>query len=196
MKIPHLASSLLATSLVIAAACSSSQPVTEQPVETAAPTSDMPEPAPTTTETAAPTAAPTETAAPTAAPTTPPPPAKKAWKDMTFDERKKFMATDVMPAMAKTFQEFDAKEFAKFECVTCHGDAGKGDKATFKMPNPKLPKLDPKDNFKKHAKQQKWLDFMMQKVTPQMMQILGEAPFDPASGAGFGCGDCHEMVKK
>jgi hypothetical protein len=190
MKI-QLASSLLALSLAIAA-CGGGQQTTDQPVETAAPTSDMPEPPVTSTEpTAEPTA--TATAAPTA--TTPPPPEKKAWKDMSFDERKKFMATEVMPAMAKTFQEFDAKEFAKFECVTCHGDAGKGDKATFKMPNPKLPTLDPKDNFKKHAKQQKMLDFMMQKVTPQMQQILGLAPFDPAAGTGFGCGNCHNMVK-
>ncbi|NUO50557.1 MAG: hypothetical protein HOV80_17005 [Polyangiaceae bacterium] len=191
MKI-HLASSLLALSLAIAA-CSGGQKTSDQPVETAAPTSDMPEPPATSEPTAAPTGEPT--GAPTGAATTPPPPEKKGWKDMSFDERKKFMATEVMPAMAKTFQEFDAKHFAKFECVTCHGDAGKGDKATFKMPNPKLPTLDPKDNFKKHAKQQKMLDFMMQKVTPQMQQILGLAPFDPAAGTGFGCGNCHNMVK-
>lgn len=187
MKLSYLASSLLAISLAVAAACGGGKTTTEQPVETAAPTSDMPEP-PVTSE---PTAEPTASATPTAEPTPPP----KTWKDLSFDERKKFMATEVMPAMSKTFAEFDAKEFAKFECVTCHGDAGKGDKATFKMPNPKLPKLDPKDNFKKHAKKQKELDFMMQKVTPQMMQLLGAQPFDPASGQGFGCGGCHQMAK-
>ena len=192
MKIPHLATSALVISL-LAAACSGGQKQTDQPVETAAPTSDMPEP-PVTGE---PTSAPPEpTAAPTTTAQTPPEPPKKTWKDMNLDERKKFMATEVMPAMSKTFQEFDAKEFAKFECVTCHGDAGKGDKATFKMPNPKLPTLDPKDNFKKHqAKHQKDLDFMMQKVTPQMQQLLGAQPFDPASGQGFGCGNCHNMKK-
>ncbi|MBL9021500.1 MAG: hypothetical protein JNL21_04845 [Myxococcales bacterium] len=194
MKISYLASSVLAISLAVAAACGGGQPTTEPPVETAAPSSDMPDPPATAVPTSEPAAS--ASAAPTAE-TPPPPPAKKAWKDMTADEKKKFMATDVMPAMAKTFGEFDAKEFGKFECVTCHGDAGKGDKATFKMPNPKLPKLDPKDGFKKHAaKHQKDLDFMMQKVTPQMAQLIGAQPFDPATGQGFGCAGCHEMVKK
>ncbi len=194
MKISHLASTLLALSIAAAAACGGGKTQTDQPVDTAVPTSDMPDVPPTSDPTAAPTA--TETAAPTATATTPPPPAKKTWKEMNLDERKKFMATEVMPVMSKHFQDFDAKEFAKFECVTCHGDAGKGDKATFKMPNPKLPKLDAKDNFKKHEKKKKELDFMMQKVTPEMQKILGAQPFDPASGQGFGCGSCHEMAKK
>lgn len=192
MKISFLASSVLVISVAVAAACGGSQPTSEQPVETAAPTSDMPEPPPTSEPTSEPAAS--ATTAPTAEP--PPVPEKKAYKDLTLDEKKKFMATEVMPAMGKTFGEFDAKEFGKFECVTCHGDGAKGDKASFKMPNPKLPKLNPKDNFKKHAaKHQKDLDFMMQKVTPQMAQLLGAQPFDPATGQGFGCGGCHEMKK-
>ena len=176
-----LGSALGLASLV---ACSSSQPApVDQPVTTAEATSapDMPAEPPATA-----------TAEPTAAATAePPPPAKKAWKDMDFEEKKKFMAEEVTPKMGKMMTEFDAKEFPKVECGTCHSDL-----KTFKMPNTKILKLDPKDGFKKHmAKHGKMVEFMMQKVTPEMTALLGHSPFDPATGQGFGCGGCHVMVK-
>jgi hypothetical protein len=73
--------------------------------------------------------------------------------------------------------------------VTCHGpDAKKGE---FEMPNPKLPKLDPKDNFKAHKKEAEVVKFMMERVVPEMATLLGEEPYDPAKQEGFGCFDCH-----
>lgn len=187
--------------LATAAACSST-PTTEEPVATATATATD---TATSTATATATATATETAtasatttssatapASTSAPATSSAPAKKAWKDLTHDEKMAVMRSDVMPQMSKKFQEFDAKEFGKFECATCHGKGGQ--KANFKMPNPELPKLNPENNFAAHKKDQKWLDFMFQ-ITPQMAGILNAAPWDPATKTGFGCFSCHTMKK-
>ena len=64
---------------------------------------------------------------------------------------------------------------------------------SFKMPSADLPKLDASpDGFKKlAAKHPKVFDFMMKQVEPQMAQLLGEPAYDPATGKGFGCFDCH-----
>jgi hypothetical protein len=177
--------------VVVAAACGGGQTTTPNP--------DGPTPLPTDQPTAMPTseptmamtadAAPTMSASASATPTTPPAPT--AWKDMNHDQKIEFMKAKVMPAMMADFQAFDAKKFKDFTCATCHGPGAKEGK--FKMPNDKLPKLSPADNFKKHAKQKAMLDFMMQKVTPTMTSLLGAQPFDPKSMQGFGCGGCHVM---
>lgn len=179
---------LLPVAVGIAAACGGTkptpQPVDTAPVETAAPvetTAPTTEPPPATTSTPAPTA----TTAPTA------PPAPVGWKEMKFDQRMELMKTKVMPLATTLFQGYDAKKFKDVTCATCHGDGAKA--GNFKMPNPKLPKLDPKDNFKKHAKNQKMLDFMMQKVTPEIGNAIG-LPMSPDPTQGFGCGSCHIMT--
>jgi hypothetical protein len=105
------------------------------------------------------------------------------------------MKTVVFPAMKTHFQEFDAKEFKDFTCVTCHGAGAKEGK--FKMPNAKLPKLDPKDDFAKHKKKEaKTLAFMMEKVAPEMTKLLEVEPYDPKTNQGFGCFNCHTMAGK
>lgn len=182
-----LLSSVLAFA-VIAAACGGSKTTTQNPDPmpdtTSVATADvMPEP--TTVATADPV--------PTAAPTATTPPAPTAWKDMNHDQKIEFMKAKVMPPMMADFQAHDAKKFKDFTCATCHGPGAKEGK--FKMPNDKLPKLSPADSFKKHAKQKPMLDFMMQKVTPNMANLLGAPAFDPATGQGFGCGGCHVMQK-
>ena len=60
-------------------------------------------------------------------------PPQVAWKDMTFDQKKAYMKEAVTPTMKPIFQAFDAKEFKKFDCVTCHGKDGVERK--FKMPS-------------------------------------------------------------
>jgi len=111
---------------------------------------------------------------------------------MTFDQKKAHMQTVVAPEMTTLFQGFDPKKFEKVTCATCHGKDG--EKNQFKMPNPKLPKLDPKDGFKKHmqGKTAEMTKFMMEKVTPKMQSMLpGVAPYDPNTQQGFGCFGCH-----
>src|SRR5262252_5175409 len=61
------------------------------------------------------------------------------WEKMSKDERKKYMKTVVAPEMKKLFVAFDAKHYSNMGCPTCHGDSATD--GTFKMPNPKLPKL-------------------------------------------------------
>ena len=122
-------------------------------------------------------------------------PAKPAWDDMTIDQKKEVMKTEVLPKMKQLFQGFDSKRFAEMSCTTCHGAGAKEGK--FSMPNPKLPKLDPANGFEKHKKKDpKIVAFMMEHVSPEMAKILGEAPYDPATNKGFGCFDCHTMSGK
>ncbi len=142
----------------------------------------MPVPEPTATE--EPTAAPEPTEAPE-------PPKAPGWDDLDHEQKKAFMKEKVLPKMKEVFSEFDAKRFADVKCTTCHGPGVKDDK--FDMPNPKLPKLDPKDHFAKHKKKAKMLTFMMEKVAPAMRELLGEEEFNPETMKGFGCGNCHTM---
>jgi hypothetical protein len=112
---------------------------------------------------------------------------------MSHDERLNVMKTAVLPNMKAAFQGFDAKDFADFQCKTCHHEnpgTAKGKK--FAMPNPGLPKLDfanmMKDDMAKHPDTVK---FMHEVVVPQMSKMLGVEPFDMKTMKGFGCGGCH-----
>ena len=121
------------------------------------------------------------------------PKAGTAWKDMSKEERAAFMKKTVMPGMKTDFVAFDAKEFGEMSCATCHGDGAK-DKS-FKMPNPKLPKLlATEEGFKKlNAEHPDAMKFMSQKVVPDMAAALGVAPYDPKTHQGLGCFACHTM---
>jgi hypothetical protein len=111
---------------------------------------------------------------------------------MSHDQRLELMKTVVMPKMKELFSAFDPKHYSDMKCTTCHGDGVK-DK-TFKMPNPKLPKLSFTDHFKKHMdKKPEMTKFMMEKVVPEMATLLGTQPFNPETKQGFGCMGCHNV---
>jgi hypothetical protein len=128
-------------------------------------------------------------------------PPEVAWKDMTAEQKGKYMKVVVTPKMKPVFQEFDKKEFAKFNCNTCHG---KNPKATkFKMPSPDIDALPgTPEAFQAMMKEKptwpKFAEFMSQKVKPQMALLLGQVEFDPKKpeAGGFGCQNCHVIDKK
>jgi hypothetical protein len=125
-----------------------------------------------------------------------------AWKDMSEEQKGKFMKDVIVPKMKPLFQEFDGKKFAKFNCASCHGKDPKDRK--FKMPAPAAdvhPLPGTPEGFKaameKNAEWPKWTKFMGEKVKPQMATLLGLPEFDPKNPAagGFGCMQCHSIEK-
>ncbi|HEX5058492.1 MAG TPA: hypothetical protein VFV99_03985 [Kofleriaceae bacterium] len=121
-----------------------------------------------------------------------PPPADMAFKDMNADQRMAFMKHTVLPAMKQTFSAFDPK-FANMNCKTCHGKGAED--GSFEMPNPDLPRLPKPDAFMAFAQDPKhapWVKFMIEKVEPEMANLLKMKPFDPQTNTGdFSCHACH-----
>ena len=192
MKLIHSCLALFACASLLAAACGGTQPNPETAPPPAA-ESAAPSAAPAVAS-AAPAPAASSSATPAPEASAAPAPAKAAinWDAMDHQQRLEHMKTVVMPRMKELFAGADAHRYADMKCVTCHGDGAKDQ--TFKMPNPKLPKLSYTDNFKKHmAKTPEITKFMMEKVVPEMASLLGEQPYDPATHKGFGCAECHLM---
>lgn len=113
------------------------------------------------------------------------------WENMDHATRKDYMHDVVVPRMREVFRGFDSVEFAELKCGVCHG-AGVKDQS-FKMPNPKLLKLPSTQEGWKRLSDKKgnWMKFMSTQVKPEMAKLLGMQPFDPKTGKGFGCSNCH-----
>ncbi|MBL8972968.1 MAG: hypothetical protein JNK56_20440 [Myxococcales bacterium] len=114
--------------------------------------------------------------------------------DLSKEDQKRFMKEVFVPPMREAFQTFDAKDFEKFTCATCHGAGAK--EGRFEMPNPDIERLpQTPEGFaelaKKHPKE---LEFMKEKVTPLAAKLLNEPLYDPATHKGFGCFECHMAV--
>jgi hypothetical protein len=129
-------------------------------------------------------------------------PPEVAWKDMTKDQKMKFMKAVVNPKMKVTFQKFDPKAFEKFGCATCHGKDAKD--REFKMPNPKadihpLPDNGPEFQalMAKKPTWPKFAKFMGEEVNPQLAGLLNLPKFDPKKPDpnAFGCKNCHTLQK-
>ncbi len=112
------------------------------------------------------------------------------WEAMDRKARMKFMSSKVLPEMKTIFKEYNEKEFGSFNCKTCHGDDIK--EVDYKMPNAPIFEL-PADNPIQAAKDydEEVTAFMVDKVMPQMAELLGEE-YDRETGAGeHGCLSCH-----
>ena len=109
---------------------------------------------------------------------------------MTNEQKGAFMKKHVTPKMGEVFKSMSADRYADFGCVTCHGPE-------WKTPTAFLPKLTMKDGkFTAMADKPKVVEFMMQKVTPEMAKIFGKPAYDPKTNEGFGCGGCHTIEMK
>jgi cytochrome c553 len=116
----------------------------------------------------------------------------QAWEQMSFDERKAFMASDVMPRMAPLFEQHDAERFAGFSCANCHGDDAQA--RNFEMPNPSIMALYPtgtQEQQRMVQEQRPMVMFMFNQVLPAMQELLGAQPYDEATQTGFSCYACH-----
>ena len=117
------------------------------------------------------------------------------WGKMSKAERKQYMKQVVLPKMKPVMHDFDSKKFADVKCATCHGYGARN--GQFKMPNPELAKLpNSRPGFEKLMKDKpEWMEFMGKTMKPSMANLLSLKPFDPKTGKGFGCGNCH-MTKE
>ncbi|HEX5059738.1 MAG TPA: hypothetical protein VFV99_10280 [Kofleriaceae bacterium] len=116
-----------------------------------------------------------------------------AFDKLSKEDKVKFMKQKVVPAMKPLFQKFDAKNFAVFNCKTCHGKDPQGSK--YKMPTSDLPKLD-FDAIKAGKEDPKVVEFMSKTVKPEMAKLLNMPEMNESTPKGFGCLACHTMKKK
>jgi hypothetical protein len=115
------------------------------------------------------------------------------WEHLSVAQKRKVMKTKVLPEAKKMFAAYDPKAFKSVTCSTCHGDSA--DDGTFKMPNPKLPRL-PKptsraDFVELQKKKPDAVKFMSTVVKPTMARLLGLPEWSPQETKGFGCYRCH-----
>jgi len=113
------------------------------------------------------------------------------WEQRTDRQKAQFMNEVVLPAMKQLFQEFDAQEFAEFNCQTCHGANAR--EVQFHMPNGLHP-LNPASMPTPESTDPevaRWATFMKTRVQPKMIELLGVPGYDPATNQGFGCFSCH-----
>ena len=137
-------------------------------------------------------AAPSDVEAPAAEPDAAEPAAAvpATWEEAEhadLDAQVEYMKTKVVPAMKPVFQAAAPEEYATFTCATCHGP----DK---KPPTEYLPHLTLVDgNIQEFETMPDVSKVMAEQIVPAMAEAMGEAPYDPATGEGFGCAGCHAI---
>jgi hypothetical protein len=125
------------------------------------------------------------------------PPAPRAWKDMSTDQRKEYMKEVVMPRAKEVFTAFDPG-YADMDCKTCHGRGD--DDGTYEMPSAELrPLPNTPEAFmalvEKDADVKRFTPFMVEKVEPMMGELLQMTVFDPKTETGeLSCETCHTLV--
>lgn len=114
-------------------------------------------------------------------------PPEQPWSEMSYADREMDMVGRFLPIFAEVFQEYDAQEYAAFNCESCHGSDMR--EREFAMPTNELPPV-PLPNTP--AYEQMAADypedtrFMEEVVTPTMQTMLG-------MGATFTCNGCHPV---
>ncbi len=112
------------------------------------------------------------------------------WEHMPRAQRAEYMHDVVVPRMRTLFQEHDPERFAEFGCATCHGENARD--VGFHMPNTLHP-LNPEQigGLFEAEETRDIAQFMAGPVEHTMAELLGEEPYDPETGSGFGCMSCH-----
>lgn len=111
------------------------------------------------------------------------------WATMDRKARFTYMGTVVFPAMKKSFQGHDEKQFADFKCQTCHGDDMK--EVDFKMPNAITP-LGAADPMQSGIDMDEAMaKYMADIVLPQMGEMLNMEADPKGEKGGVSCFTCH-----
>lgn len=121
-------------------------------------------------------------------------PASDDWAKASWEDRHDTMEFVVHPSMARLFQKHDRKPAPDLTCRSCHG--ADAETVQYKMPHG-LPALDPAhlpDGSGNDARA-KTAKFMIEEVTPAMIELLEVAPWDSKTKRGFGCFSCHPVGK-
>ena len=98
----------------------------------------------------------------------------------------------VHPVLARKFTDARGDGAPPLGCVDCHGDDGERDR--YAMPSPVLQPLKPSRVRALYAAGDDvsaLIAFMRDEVTPETARLMGRTPYDPATGRGFSCFDCH-----
>jgi hypothetical protein len=114
--------------------------------------------------------------------------------DLSREDREKLMKQKVLPTLRAKFKAFDPKEFAKFNCKSCHGPGVEDE--SYEMPNPRIKKLDFAKADSWSAEEKKVAKFMHDEVVPAMAEIFGMKPYSKENPDGFGCLACHMAAGK
>ncbi|HEY6878904.1 MAG TPA: hypothetical protein VI299_12830, partial [Polyangiales bacterium] len=81
-----------------------------------------------------------------------------------------------------------------FECVPCHGE--NPEQRKYKMPSDHLSKVPVFGSADwKAMENSRIFKFMTLRVTPAMGKLLGEEPWNPATGEGYSCWGCHPKAE-
>lgn len=118
------------------------------------------------------------------------------WAQKTRAQRQDYMGLYVLPRMEKLFKEWRPDEYGTFRCQNCHGEGFDKPPVDFKMPRVAFPLSadDPLGAAMKYDPEA--AKFMSEVVVPAMAELLGEKPYDPKTGQGFGCFRCHPPAAK
>ena len=121
-----------------------------------------------------------------------------AWADMDDEMRGQYMAEVVVPRMNEMFAEASQTTDelpSSVQCTTCHGENAR--EVGFHMPNTLHP-LNPAEipaMFESEDPETQAVAQFMVEVEHSMADMLGESPYDPETGEGFGCMGCHATAE-
>jgi hypothetical protein len=107
------------------------------------------------------------------------------WPTLSWEDRHDVMTFTVQPNMGRAWQDFTKSDAPTMTCRTCHG--ANAEDVDYKMPNPKLPPLDPANMPRKNSsstREAKYTTFMTDVVVPKMIFLIDAPP-------SFGCFNCH-----
>lgn len=114
-----------------------------------------------------------------------------AWADMDRDQRLAYMGGTVLPWAKETIEGVEGHNgTVTVTCGSCHGpDMEANDYA---MPSSPVA-LDPNDMPPPEASA--LVGVMYTDVVGGMAGLIGQEPFDPSTGEGFGCFGCHPFAE-